>query len=445
MQICLCAHTQTEHEDTKHYFSGSCQIPSASDCHPPLSAHHLSLTTPCASPSTPHHEPHIRTLAKELEGAEFRTPYSPGGSDPDPGDPDDLDDDDSGDDNASDPSVKDNPILALTNATTHLSNATRHRPEDSGAVHTKVHEPDTFNSTDQKKLCEFLVQCELNFCNRLQAFHLDAWKVGFALSFLKGITLTWFKPDLLDDTPGTDPTWIDDYSEFIIELTTNFGPHNPVSNAEHQLDNLSMKDSSCISKYIVKFNCLTTQVHGYGEGALHHMFYNGLLDCIKDKIAHVGKPPQLVDLCTMAQGIDACYWEHKSEITCQNKSNPQPSSSSKQSSSGGSSSKQSNTSSGTSFSSSTGKGKNPQCPSSSTPKSSNSSAPDLSGVLGKDGKLTAMEHLCCIKNALCLFCGLPGHSAKDCPRSTSCTAKACTAQAASIAASTAETPAEVKK
>ncbi|KAG6328318.1 hypothetical protein ID866_10770, partial [Astraeus odoratus] len=133
----------------------------------------------------------------------------------------------------------------------------------------------------------------------------------------------------------------------------------------------------------------------------------------------------------MAQGIDMHYWEHKSEIACQNKSNPQPSSS-KQSLSGGSSSKQFNTSSGTSSSSSTGKGKNPQCPSSST------------RIIGKDGKLTATECLHCIKNALCLFCGLPGHSAKDCPRSTSHTAKACATQAASIAASTVETPAKVK-
>ncbi|KAG6326522.1 hypothetical protein ID866_12567 [Astraeus odoratus] len=70
------------------------------------------------------------------------------------------------------------------------------------------------------------------------------------------------------------------------------------------------------------------------------MFYNGLPDRIKDKIARVGKPPRLVDLRTMAQGIDARYWECKSEIARQAKTNPQ-SSSSKQSSSGGSSSKQS--------------------------------------------------------------------------------------------------------
>ncbi|KAG6328035.1 hypothetical protein ID866_11054 [Astraeus odoratus] len=376
--MCLCAHTQTECEDAEHFLSGSCQIPSASDHQPPLSAHRSSPTTPHASLSTPHHEPCIRTLAEELEDAEFRTSYSPGGSDPDPRDPDNPDNDDGDDSNASKPSIKDNPILVLTNAITHLSCATRCRPEDSGAACTKVCEPDTFNGMDPKKLHEFLVQCELNFCNRLQAFCSDAQKISFALSFLKGIALTWFKPDLLDIIPGTDPTWADDYSEFVIELTTNFGPYDPVGDAKHQLNNLLMKDGSQINKYIVEFNCLATQVHGYGEGALCHMFYNGLPDHIKDKIT-----------C----GIDMHYWECKSEIAHQAKPNPQSSSLSKQSSSGGSSSKQSNPSSGTSSLSSAGKGKSPQHPSSSTPKFSDSSMPDLSGVLGKDGKLTATEHL----------------------------------------------------
>ncbi|KAG6325997.1 hypothetical protein ID866_13092, partial [Astraeus odoratus] len=274
MQTHLCTRTQTKHEDTEHFLSGSCQIPSASDCQPPLSSWHLS-------PTTPHQEPRIRTLAEELEDTEFRTPDSPAGNDPDPDDPDNND---GGDDDVPDPDAEDNPLLALTNAISHLSHATRHRPKDSGAVHTKVHEPDTFDGMDPKKLHEFLVQCELNFHDRPQVFHLDSWKVGFALSFLKGIALTWFKPDLLNAIPGAEPAWANDYSEFIIELTTNFGPHNPVGDAEHQLDNLSMKDGSHINKYIIEFNCLTTQVCGYREGALHHMFYNGLPDCIKDEI-----------------------------------------------------------------------------------------------------------------------------------------------------------------
>ncbi|KAG6327244.1 hypothetical protein ID866_11845 [Astraeus odoratus] len=286
--MCLHTHIQTEHEDTEHYLSGSCQIPSTSDHQPPLSACCSSPTTPCTNLSTPHQEPCIRTLAEELEDTEFRTPDGPGGSDPDPREPGDPDNDNGDNDNASDPSIKDNPILMLTNAITLLSCATRCRPEDSGAACTKVHEPNTFDSMDLKKLHEFLVQCELNFCNRLQAFCSDMQKVSFALSFLKGIALAWFEPDLLDSIPSTDPTWANDYSEFVIKLTTNFGPHDPVGNAKHQLDNLLMKDGSHINKYIVEFNHLATQVHGYGEGALHHIFYNGLPDCIKDEIAHIG-------------------------------------------------------------------------------------------------------------------------------------------------------------
>ncbi|KAG6330129.1 hypothetical protein ID866_8960 [Astraeus odoratus] len=131
-------------------------------------------------------------------------------------------------------------------------------------------------------------------------------------------------------------------------------------------------------------------------------------------------------------------------VLTQTKTNPQPSSS-KQSSSWRSSSRQSDNSSSTTSLSLVGNGKNPQCPSSSIPKSSNSSMFDLSGIIGKDGKLTAIEDLHCMKNLLCLFCGLFCHLFKDCPRFTSCTAKAHTSQAAFIVASTVEMPAKVKK
>ncbi|KAG6329905.1 hypothetical protein ID866_9184 [Astraeus odoratus] len=192
MQMCLHACTQTKCKDAEHYLSGSYQILSTSDHHPPLSVHHLSLTTPHAESLMPHHEPSIRTLADKLDNDYFRTPDGPGGSDPDDNDSDD-------DDNTSDPSIEENPILALTNTITHLSHTTRCRPKDSGAACTKVCEPNTFNGMDPKKLL-------------LQAFHLDLQKVGFALSFLKGITLIWFKPNLLNTIPGTEPAWANDYS-----------------------------------------------------------------------------------------------------------------------------------------------------------------------------------------------------------------------------------------
>ncbi|KAG6327634.1 hypothetical protein ID866_11455 [Astraeus odoratus] len=159
MQTCLHACTQTEHEDAKHFLSGSCQIPSASDHQPPLSARH-------SSPTKPRQEPHIWTLAEELEDTEFRTPDGPGSNDPDPDDPDD---DDGGNDDAPDPDTEDNPLLVLTNAITHLSNATRCRPKDSGAACTKVCEHDTFDGMDPKKLSLLLIQTVLIWGIILQA------------------------------------------------------------------------------------------------------------------------------------------------------------------------------------------------------------------------------------------------------------------------------------
>ena len=90
----------------------------------------------------------------------------------------------------------------------------------------------------------------------------------------------------MDDT-DLCPFWMENYKEFVLELQINFGPHDPVGDAEHQLDHLTMKDSQYITKYMVKFNWITTQVWSYGEGALQHHFYNSLPDCIKDEVSYV--------------------------------------------------------------------------------------------------------------------------------------------------------------
>ena len=194
---------------------------------------------------------------------------------------------------------------------------------------TKVHTPDQFDGSDFRKLCTFLVQCKLNFQNCPRAFHSDRAKVTFAQSYLKGMALGWFKPNLLladnsdlsfnpsSDSSELRPLWMENYQEFILKLQTYFGPHDPVGDAEHQLHHLSFKDGQHIYKYMVEFNHLACQLQGYGDGALQHLFYSKLLDCIKDKISCIGKPHTMPDLRVLAQSIDVRYWEHKSELNCQ--------------------------------------------------------------------------------------------------------------------------------
>jgi len=210
------------------------------------------------------------------------------------------------------------------------------------------------------------------------------------------------------------------------------GPHDPVADAEHQLEHLRMKDSYRVTRYIMDFNRLASQVQDYGDGTLHHLFYSGLPDCLKDEIARVGKPLTLNGLRALCQEINARYWERKDEISRTTKSQP-TSSTTKSSNSGGNSSnsgqEKSKTGNPSSSANSSGSSK------ATSNQSSSGSRPDLTNKLGKDGKLTADECKRRLENNLCMFCGGTGHFADNCPKKTK-KAKAC---AVAIAAESGKT------
>ncbi|KIO08657.1 hypothetical protein M404DRAFT_22506 [Pisolithus tinctorius Marx 270] len=277
----------------------------------------------------------------------------------------------------------------LAKAIKLLASNTCTSPESSSR--TKLHEPDTFD-------------------------------VIFAQSYLKGMALEWFEPDLLGlNDPNDWPLWMDSWREFILELQTTFGPHNPVADAESQLDHLHMKDNQHINN------------------VLHHHFYSSLPDQIKDEVCQVGKPWTLHELHHLTQEIDACYWEHKEEI--QQASKHQGSSASSNNKSRGSGN---NNQSKTSQEKAKTGSNNNAGPSPKPGNNSNSSKPEPS-KLRKDGKLTPEECKCCIEGNLCMFCRGPGHFADKCPKKAG-KAKACTAATteAALASGLGSTP-ETKK
>jgi len=202
----------------------------------------------------------------------------PGDDLDDPGDDNNNDDDDE----FLDATEELDPSLAvfhnLAVAVNRLSRSSR-RTNDSSSSRAKVREPDTFDGTDPKKLWTFLVQCELCFQDRAKAFCQDRARVMFARSYLKGMTLEWLEPHLLNSGgPADRPRWMDSWVHFVAELQSTFGPHNPVADAEHQLKHLRMKDLYRVTWYIVDFKRLASQVQDYGDGTLSrtkHVWYCG--------------------------------------------------------------------------------------------------------------------------------------------------------------------------
>ena len=169
-----------------------------------------------------------------------------------------------------------------------------------------------------------------------------------------------------------------------------------------------------VNRYVVDFNWIVSQVQGYGNGTLHHHFYSGLPDQIKDEISCIGKPHTLDSLHAVTQEINTRYWEHKEEVACQNKTSTSTSTNTNTTSKSLGKSEKSKSSSGNSAQSLSSL--NP------TPKTSGKT-PKLLDKLSKDGKLTSEEHKCRFEQNLCMFCGGSSHKAKECPKSGSWAAK----------------------
>ena len=107
-------------------------------------------------------------------------------------------------------------------------------------------------------------------------------KVTYALSFLTGPALGWFKPTLFDLAP---PAWINNWDLFRTKLETNFGPFNPVGEAEAEIETLVMAEGSHSAIYFVEFNRLASRIQ-WDDHALLRQAYKGLARRIKNEMVH---------------------------------------------------------------------------------------------------------------------------------------------------------------
>ena len=71
------------------------------------------------------------------------------------------------------------PLLLFTQAVQVLTRVTSATADCDSSGKTKVCKPNTFDSSDPRKLCAFLILCELNFQNWPKAFATDRTKVTY--------------------------------------------------------------------------------------------------------------------------------------------------------------------------------------------------------------------------------------------------------------------------
>ena len=308
----------------------------------------------------------------------------------------------------------------LTNILESLSDrlTIQHTPQQAPTTsRAKPRAPDVFDGSDQSKIDTFILQCSMYCALRSSDFPDETAKVSFMLSYLKGSPLDWFQTELSQAMTGYGPTpaWFTSVATFTEDLYRLFGPRDPITDATIALENLRYRDSSKAVKYSLDFNRHARKT-GWNEAALVRCFYKGLPDRMKDEIARVGKPTDLIQLQNLVQVLDQRHWERQSEISRDKRNHPAPASTYKPSASYQARAPDS-------------------APSASAKKSS------ITNKLGSDGKLSKAERDRRFEKDLCLGCGEAGHRVNACrtinqKRRPVAKGKASTAEAATPAPST---------
>ena len=248
----------------------------------------------------------------------------------------------------------------------------------SGAANSiKVHEPDIFDG-NRKDLPRFLAQLRLYF--GFKGINGHEPQVLFAISYLKGSAYNWIGPCLEEFlTKSQEERRKDtrrifgDYDEFVRRLKGLYGKIDIERSAQRKLDILKQNGSA--AKCTAEFQQLSSHVH-MEQATLTWRYYTGLKDHVKDEIAKHDWPESFKEIMDTAIRVDNRHYERFLQKHGSKKGVPM---------------------SKTTYKSVTQDYGDPM---------------ELATMQRK--KLSNTERQNRMKNNLCLYCGKPGHKAREC-------------------------------
>ena len=262
--------------------------------------------------------------------------------------------------------------------------------EDSGI---KPKNPDTY-SGGNKDLERFLSQCQLYFMLKHKNFKTQMEKVLFAGSHLRGPAADWFAPFIRDMSKGDKARqetklMFHDYKNFEQGLEQLYGSRDKQQLAVRQLGLL--KQNGPAPQYTAAFRRIAMDTD-FNDSALRHNYYLGLRDSIKDELTRGDKPENLEELIERATSIDERFYERQLErgrgFQTQGQGYYQQRNNGYQ-----------------------GQSRNNGYQGQQRRDHYGSQPMDLSATRGP---LSQKDRDHRMKNNLCLYCGKPGHRAREC-------------------------------
>ena len=155
-----------------------------------------------------------------------------------------------------------------------------------------VKAPTTFSGDDPTKLREFLFKCGLIFETKHRTYATEKSRVLYAIQHLDGVAKHHFRRYI--ETGSTDAK-VNQWGAFVRELEEVFGNTDRIGRASDKILSLKMKETSRVHRFTVAFKEAADEL-SWTDDVLHHLYYNGLPNRIKDLWAKSDPPAGFNDL-----------------------------------------------------------------------------------------------------------------------------------------------------
>lgn len=180
----------------------------------------------------------------------------------------------------------------------------------------KVQPPQPYDGT-RGALRTFFTQLDLYFRFHSEKFAVDADKVLFASTYLRGPAFDWFNIYLRDFMDNDDDNQEDEtkelihnYTKFQRQMNRVFGDVDEERTAERRLQ--ALRQTGSAAEYAAKFQQYGAKTQ-WDDAALTAQFYRGLKERVKDDIARGDRPTSLHSMITMAVRVDNRQYERELE------------------------------------------------------------------------------------------------------------------------------------
>ena len=194
-------------------------------------------------------------------------------------------------------------LLALTN---QANNPPKKRNKG-------IKEPNSFSGGNPDELRAFIFQCQIYFYACEREFREDSEKIFFAISYLRGIALDYFKPFINKTDPSQSFDFLEEWLVFVQKLSNLFGSYSPEDDGKDTIVAILFPVEDKAVNYFIQFTKYQNRIR-WDDCSLYKVVKDALSSHIHDELCFCHKDiSTFKGLKRVVLRVDNNYWKRTLE------------------------------------------------------------------------------------------------------------------------------------